>query len=97
MIGRISMVFGARRDMVDGGGYRIHGTAKKQGWPGRYRIRLFDRLSGRLVREVWSAPNGAYSIEYIAYRYQGYFATLHDSAPYKYLDGRDYVTPEPMP
>ena len=68
----------ARRDIYDGGTYQITGTVEEFGVVGVYRVRLFDRFSGRLVRETWSAADGSYAFPYIAYRETGYFAVAYD-------------------
>lgn len=86
------------RDIPDGGLYRIRGAITEIGVVGSYRVRLFDRQSGRRIRETWSAPDGSYSFPYIAYRHRGYFVVAYD-----YGDNplnaavADLVTPEPMP
>lgn len=53
-------------DAVDGGPFRVAGTVKIDGTPPvpvRRRVRLFDVISGRLVRQVWSDTGGAFSFE----------------------------------
>lgn len=65
-------------DLVDGGTYKIYGTADRSLSVGSYRWRLFDRSSGRMIRELWAEDDGTYSIDYIAYRYQGYMMVLYD-------------------
>ncbi len=87
-----------RRDMVDGGGYRIHGSVAELGVAGAYRVRLFHRKAGRLVREVWSGLDGAYSLEWITYLDQGYFLVAHDHGvdPLNAAIA-DLITPESMP
>lgn len=58
-----------RRDVADGGLYRVAGTVAIDGTPAtpvRRRVRLFHRQSGRLVREVWSATDGTFAFERIA-------------------------------
>lgn len=57
-----------RHDAQDGGRYRVAGTVKIDGTPAtpvRRRVRLFDVVSGRLVREAWSAADGAFAFERI--------------------------------
>lgn len=39
-------------DVQDGGAYRIVGTAKRLGVLIQRRVRLFDRETGRLLRET---------------------------------------------
>jgi hypothetical protein len=86
------------RDIEDGGAYRVAGTVDELGVPGRYRVRLFDRRSGRLVRETWSDAAGAYAFENIAYRAEGYFAVAFDhGASPQNAAVADLMTPEPMP
>ena len=53
----------ARFDFYDGGAYRVAGTLAIDGTPPtpvRRRVRLFERISGRLVREQWSATDGTF-------------------------------------
>lgn len=89
---------GLRRDLVDGGRFRIRGTVTEAGVAGAYRVRLFDRQSGRLLREGWSTPDGAYQFDYLAYRAQGYMAVAHDhGASPRNAALADLITPEPMP
>ena len=86
------------RDMVDGGGHQIVGTVDEVGVAGAYRVRLFERRTGRCVRETWSAADGSYAFNYIAYRPNGYFVIAFD-----YGDNplnaaiADLITPELMP
>jgi len=88
-----------RRDMEDGGSYRITGTVDELGVVGAYRVRLFDRVSGRCIRETWSNTAGAYAFNNIAYRYQGYFVVAFDhgenASPQAGIV--DLVTPDLMP
>lgn len=69
---------GVRWDIQDGGSYRIAGTAARLGAAGSYRVRLFDRYDGRLIRECWSASNGAFAFDNLAYRANRYFAVAFD-------------------
>lgn len=64
-----STISHARRDTIDGGAYRIAGTVAIDGTPTtpvKRRVRLFHRITGRLIREVWSATDGTFSFESIA-------------------------------
>lgn len=57
-----------RSDRDDGGLYRVGGTVGVKGAPdvlGRYRVRLFCEISGRLVRECWSSNQGVYDFRYV--------------------------------
>lgn len=97
MIGR-AMTTILRRDAEDGGSYRIRGTVTELGVAGAYRVRLYDRYTGRLVRETWSGANGAYAFDWIAYRLRGYFAIAFDAGAGPLNAAiADLVTPEPMP
>lgn len=52
-----------RYDLADGGPYRVAGTVVIDGTPATpasRRVRLFDKISGRLVREMWSAADGTF-------------------------------------
>ncbi len=97
MAGR-AMVLTLRRDIYDGGAYRITGTVTELGVVGRYRVRLFDRVTARCLRETWSAADGAYSFPYIAYRANGYFTVAYDhgDSPLNAAIA-DLITPEPIP
>lgn len=87
-----------RRDMDSGGGYRITGTVDELGTAGAYRVRLFDRRSARCIRETWSAANGSYAFDWIAFRDKGYFVVAYDhgDSPVNAAIA-DLITPEPMP
>lgn len=86
------------RDIYDGGAYRVTGTVDELGVAGRYRVRLFDRISGRILRETWSAADGTYAFNHLAYRAEGYFAVAHDhGASPQNAAIADLITPEPMP
>lgn len=53
-------------DLEDGGTLRIAGTVAIDGTPivpVMRRVRLHHQLSGRLVREVWSAEDGSFAFE----------------------------------
>lgn len=52
-----------RYDAADSGPYRVAGTVVIDGTPATpasRRVRLFDKISGRLVREQWSAADGTF-------------------------------------
>lgn len=79
--------------MEDGGATQITGTVDELGVVGRYRVRLYDRASGRKVRETWSSASGAY-----AFRTQGYYAIAFDhGADPQNAAIADLITPEAMP
>ena len=82
-----------------GGGYRIGGTAQRQGVGCKKRIRLIVRKTGRLIRELWSNSDGSFSFDYSAYQYQGYIVMELDDESYDpWFDPAcaDRVTPEMM-
>lgn len=85
-------------DISDGGYYRITGTVTELGQVGVYKVRLFDRQSGRCIRETFSDASGAYAFDRIAYRPNGYFAVAYDHGANPLNAAiADLITPEPMP
>lgn len=93
-----AMVLTLRRNLEDGGAFRITGTVTELGTAGRYRVRLFDRASGRCLRETWSAADGSYAFPSMAYRLNGYFVVAYDhgNSPLNAAIA-DLITPEAMP
>jgi len=82
---------------------RIYGTASRQGAPARRLVRLYDRRTGDLVRQIWSEPaSGAYAFDWIAMRPYGYTVIEYDlpldllATPFNACI-RHFVTPERMP
>lgn len=67
-----------QNDLEDGGQYQITGTVTELGVAGDYVIRLYDRSSGRYLRQTVSAADGSYAFPYLAYRQNGYFAIAFD-------------------
>lgn len=67
MSGRVLVQEGLRRDMEDGGPYRIIEVVTEMLSPvGPRRTRLCDQISGRCVREAWSDPiTGEVDFQYI--------------------------------
>lgn len=56
-------------DAADGGPYRVAGTVVIDGTPATpasRRVRLFDKVSGRLVREQWSAADGTFEFAQVS-------------------------------
>lgn len=99
MAGRVAFLR-IRSDSVDGGAYRIAGTAQRLGVGCKKRIRLMDRATGRLIRELWSANDGAFSFDYLANRPESYIVMELDDLSYDpWYDPAcaDRVTPEAMP
>jgi hypothetical protein len=88
-----------RRDMEDGGPARITDLVDRLGVLGRYRVRLYDRRSGRLLRETWSSALGAYAFDWIADRPNGYYVAAfdHDPVDPKNAAIADLISPTPMP
>lgn len=62
------------------GMYQIAGTVTELGAVGMYRVRLYDQLTGRCIRETWSAADGSYL-----------FTNL--DAKQKYVVAFDHTTP----
>lgn len=92
------LLSGYRRDIQDGGVYRIVGNVYESGVLGAYRVRLFERQSGRCIREKWSDASGVYSFNYIAYLANGYFAVAYDHGDNPLNAAiADLITPELMP
>lgn len=88
-----------RVDLYFGGRYRIVGDVAIDDTPDvpvRRQVRLFDKVTARLVRETWSAPGtGAYAFDYIA---NGrYFVVTHDYLTFYNAVVADNLTPELMP
>lgn len=69
-----------RAEIEHGGNYQITGTVTELGTVGMYRVRLHDQLTGRCIRETWSAADGSYS-----------FTNLN--AKQKYVVAFDHTTP----
>jgi hypothetical protein len=89
----------ARCDLEFGGHHQITGTAQRLGVASRKRIRLHDRRTGRLLREVWSGADGAFAFTGLADTPEGYLVLeLDDESNDPWLDPAcaDRVTPEPM-
>jgi hypothetical protein len=59
-------------------------------------VRLFDALTGRLVRETWSAADGSYRFEYLAGD-RDYIELANDHVRQFNAVVADAVQPEPMP
>lgn len=85
-------------DTLFAGRHRITGTVTELGAAGAYRVRLFNRASAMCIRETWSAEDGSYAFEHLAYQPNGYFAIAHDhgASPLNAAIA-DLITPEPMP
>lgn len=80
-----------------GGTYQIAGTVDRLGVVGSYRVALFDRASGRYIRETTSSAHGAYTFTSLQYRASGYFVVAFDThEPLLNAAIADLVTPEPM-
>jgi hypothetical protein len=81
-------------DSLDSGNYKISGVVDKLGVVGVKRVRLIERRTNRLVREVWSNAFGEYLFDYIVYQYQGYYVIAMDhGASLENAVIADFVTP----
>ncbi len=85
-----------RGDLEFTGHYRIAGTVDELGEVGQYRVRLFDRVSARVIRETWSAVDGSYSFDGIANREYFLVAFDHGENPTNAAIS-DFVVPGVMP
>jgi hypothetical protein len=85
-------------DTQDGGPYKVTGTTKLVGpplAPVSTKVWLCDRLSGRVVREVWSnATTGAYAFERV--RVGPYYVVGFDHAGVFNAVIADRIEPELM-
>lgn len=82
---------------VDGGGFYVAGTVQIDATPDvpvSRRVRLFEALTARIVRETWSAADGAYSFTKI--RAGTYFVTAHDHTLEHGAVIRDRIEAVPM-
>ena len=52
-----------RLDGIDAGGIDITGVVQIEGTPAARRVRLFEAMSGRLLRETFSSTTGQYSFK----------------------------------
>ena len=87
-------------DVTFGGGHQIIGTAQRLGANARKRIRLHDRRTGLLIREVWSELDGSFAFTYLKNAPESYIVMeLDDESNTPWLDPAcaDRVTPEIMP
>lgn len=66
-----------RVDYITGGSGVISGTVTIENIPGSRRVRLYRKHDGMLIRETWSAANGAYSFTNIDPAWE-YFVVAHD-------------------
>ena len=91
------LVGGLQFDAIDGGAYRVAGDVGIDGTTVtlvKRRVRLFTRLSGRLVREAWSdAVTGAF--EFRNLRNQEYLLVTDDYTRYYNAVAADAVVPVP--
>lgn len=86
-----------RSDAVDGGAHFVAGSVLIDATPDvpvSRRVRLFDALTGRVIRETWSAADGSYSFTKI--RAGTYFVTAHDHALEYNAVIRDRIEAMPM-
>jgi hypothetical protein len=60
-------------DTAYGGRGRIEGTVKEKGTPDvpvARQVWLIAEVTGTVIRETWSAPDGSYVFDYIDHRYK---------------------------
>ena len=90
---------GPIRERYWAGQYRITGVIDRLGVVGPYVVRLYSRSTGRFLAQGLSAANGAYSFDFMAYSYRGYFVVGHDNDTGSPVNAAiaDLITPEPMP
>lgn len=99
MAGRLLQTL-VRRDLEFGGAHQIVGTAQRLGAASRKRIRLHDRKTGILIREVWSESDGSFAFTYLKNAPEAYIVMeLDDESNDPWLDPAcaDRVSPEAMP
>ena len=99
--GSFAWRFGGQRlahDPIDGGNFHLASDVAIEGPPLEYvgrRVRLFDKVSGRLVREQWSDPvTGAYDFRDI--RDGLYFVTAEDHTSFFNAVIADRLRPVPQ-
>jgi hypothetical protein len=74
--------------------HQIAGITTEVDVAGSYQVRIYDRLTGRLARECWSATNGAFTVTGLANRL--YIAVAMDhNEPLRNAAIVDFITPEP--
>lgn len=79
-----------------GGQHRIAGVAMELSVPGPYRLRLYERVTGQLVAETWSAADGTFVFDALANRPQSYYVVeLDHNEPLRNAAIVDFITPEP--
>jgi len=84
-----------KANMIDGGNTRVHGIISVNGTPVMRRVRLFEQLTGRFIREMWSdKTTGAYSFDYL--RSTKYFITVHDHTGNYDIEARGDISSEIM-
>jgi hypothetical protein len=74
---------------------QITGTVTRLGVPGVYRVRLYERHSGQILLECWSAADGAYAFTGLQPVPSGYYVVALDHAGTPVNAAiSDYLTPE---
>lgn len=87
-----AMTSSLSRDMMDGGASGIAGNVKEFGVSGRYRVRLHDQQTGRLIRETWSNSAGDYEFTHLDEKSKYVIAFDHTS-PVQTAAIKDNVVP----
>lgn len=65
------------KNIYTGGGGTIQGIVTIENIPGSRQVRLFDKQTGALVGETWSAPTGHYEFNNLL-EGKEYFVVAHD-------------------
>lgn len=88
------MSYGIRHPYHSGGKYRITGYADRLGMPGPYKVRLHERIGGRVIAETWSDDAGFYQFDNLKMVDGGYYAVAFDhSSTQKNAGIADSITP----
>jgi hypothetical protein len=88
-----------QKDIYHGGKGQIAGTVTQFGTPDTpysARVRLHRKTDGMLIREVWSAPDGTYSFDYINENIAYYVCAFDHQGNYNGVI-KDNITPTVMP
>lgn len=81
-----------RRNIYFGGSGRIAGVVSIENVPGARKVRLFDKRTGALVREVWSNAAGQYEFAGVDASLE-YFVVAHDHLRVHNAVVQDMLTP----
>lgn len=76
-----------------GGVRQITGITTELSVPGSYQVRIYDRITGRLVEETWSASDGTFTVTGLANRLYTAIAIDHTD-PLRNAAIVDFITPD---